>query len=474
MGPILIPLAGVLLLSVLAGSAMADTITLKDGRVIQGHLTRQGAVFLIQPDQGAAFTAPVSDLEGIVLGGPMTPQQVAQNQWQVTLYQISQESDLEKIVSIIQVYMKQYPDAPDLKDVQAALAQYVQYQAMGYVKFADQWMAPVDRDKLKTQAQTQLNDATKAYESGFLTQAQSDVQQALTDDPTNTDAMIVKGAIEFRLNRLQDALTVFNKALNTDPNNVVALNDAAIASYQTNLQPHALMEYHEVLNQAADNRTLLDNIASALINYQGDQTNPLYKNLQASYNAADQKMQTIMAQQGLYRFAASWIDAEQKSQLEVQEQEFQQKKLALQTSYDNVVSQLQSAINTYNDAVQALPNLQTQLNDAESAEEDDLSNNPFADTTSDENAIANAQAAVSQAQAVIQQFPDVQSTFQTQMNNMRSEAQVLMQGDPARNYNGTQIIMLPGDLNNVPPVPGAANFAPNPPVEQNPVLQQNP
>jgi len=456
--PKVVPLFIAFLLGAIGVTAAADTITLKDGRVIQGQFIRQGNDFLIQPDQGGSFTVPVSDLAGVVLGGAATTQQTATGDWQYTLYQISRETDAGKIINDIQAYMKQYPNSPDMKDAQATLAQYVEYQAQGYVKFAGQWMTPADQDKLKAQAQVQLNTAIKDYQNGALTQAQTDVQKSLTDDPTNTNAMIVEGVTEFRLNELQNALTEFNKALRLDPNNIAAVNDAAIASYQTNMQPHALLEYQMALNQAANNRMLLDNIASALINYQGDQTNPLYKNLQMSFNTADERMQTIMAQQGLYRFAASWIDAEQKSQLEAQEQEFEQKKLALQNSYDGVVQQLQAAVTGYNNAVSALPGLQSQLNNDQAAEYDELNDNPFADTSSYDQAIANDQTAISQAQTTISQFPGLQAKFQTQMSSMRSEAQVLMQSDPARGYNGAQLMMLPGDVNNVPP-PVGVNMA---------------
>ncbi|HTV49353.1 MAG TPA: hypothetical protein VMG59_13025 [Phycisphaerae bacterium] len=451
----LIPILGALVLGLATATAVADSITLKDGRVIQGQLMREGNNFRIQPDQGKAFKVPVSDVVSVVLGAPPTTQQAAGDQWQATLYEISQQSDLPAIIADIQAYMKQYPDSPDNESVGATLAQYEQYQAQGYIKFADKWMTPADRDKLKVQAQSQLSDAIGAYQKGDMTQAQSGALAAQMLDPTNVNSMIVAGAAEFRLNEFQNALTEFNKALALDPNNVAALNDSAVASYRTNLQPHALLVYQSAINRSGGNRMLLDNIASALINYQGDQTNPLFINLQASFTNADQQMQTIMAQQGLYRFAASWITADQRDQLNAQEQQFQQKKLALQTSYDDVVQQLQQATSAYNDAVNTLPGLQSQLNQDENAEYDAESDNPFVDTSSYDQAIADDQSAISQAQATINRFPDVRAKFETQMNSMQNEAQVLMQQDPAKRYNGTQVMMMPGDVSNIQPLNGA-------------------
>jgi hypothetical protein len=451
----LVLLVGAILL-LLSAAAQAETITLTDGRVIQGQLTRQGDQFLIQPDQGASFLVPVSDLASISLSGPANPQQDAIDKWQYTQYLISRQADLAQIISMLQNYIKQYPDSPNLKDAQAALAQYQYDQAQGYVKFSGKWMAQADVKALQDQIQALIADAIKSFRAGALVQAQSDAQKVLAIDSTNNDAMIVVGVAQYRLNNMSNALQQFNQVLNQSPNNVIALNDTAVVLYQLNVntQPRALAQYQTALNLASGNRLLLDNIAAALQDYQGDTTTFIYKNMAKSFTAADQQMQVVMGKQGLYRFASTWVNADQRRQLDAQMQAYQRQKNVIQASYDNAQNILNGLNNQLANISQNITQMQQTIQQLQTPVYLGGSGQSFYQNNNNQVLIAQDQQQLAQMQQQQQQLQTQQIQCQTQIQSIQIAAKQLIKSGQAQGFNGIQLMMLPGDLTNVPlPLP---------------------
>ncbi|HTV49356.1 MAG TPA: hypothetical protein VMG59_13040 [Phycisphaerae bacterium] len=451
--PLAALLAGVLFF-LTADIAGAETITLQDGRVIQGQLTRQGDDFLIQPDQGSAFTVPVSDVVSISLSGPTNPQQDAIDQWQYLQSQIPQQNDLGQIVTMLQGYIKQYPQSPNLSDAQKILSEYVLDEAQGYVKFGGKWMSSTDAEAMQKQLDAMIVDAVKQFRSGELIQSQTEAQKVLAADHGYADALIIIGVVQFRQNNLQNALIQFNTVLQKDPNNVIALNDAAIVYYQLNVntQPRALGQYQTALNQAAGNRLLLDNIAAALQSYQGDTQTILYTNLSKSFAIADQQMQIIMAKQGLYRSGAVWVSSAQKKQLDAQQEVFNTQKQALQASYDAALNSLQGINNQLSNLSTQISQLQQQIQQLSQPTYVGGATGGAWVTTANNQALVSQdtqQLAILQQQQ--QQLQTQKVQCQTQIQSIQVAAQRLMQSEASGGLSGEQIMMLPGDLTNVPP-----------------------
>ncbi|HTV49355.1 MAG TPA: hypothetical protein VMG59_13035 [Phycisphaerae bacterium] len=440
----------------------AETITLQDGRVIQGQLTRQpSGLFLVQPDEGASFSIPTSDIVKIAMGAPKDPQQIAVDQWEYTQFIISQQTNLATIISSIQDYLQKYPDSPNAKDAAALLSQFQKYQTDGYVKFGDKWVTPVERGDLANQVQTLVDGAIQSIHTSAPVQAMDQAQKILAIDPDNMDAMILAGVSEYSLGRQQDALTWFNKVLKSDPQNVIALNDAAVTSFAVNVQfqPRALACYQTALNLASGNRMLLDNVAAALNDFQGDTSGFLYKNLLNSFNGADQQMQAIMSQQGLYRFGGSWVSAEQKSQLEAKSEAYKQEKTTLQANYDIALVVLQGIdeqlgivnrqISLLNESVTSL---QSQINNGQNYNYYFGPYGWYYDNTGGNVALLNQYLSeLNQAQQLQVQLRTQQIQYQAQVKNIQDAAQQFIQQGDALGYNGIQVMMLPGDLQNVPP-----------------------
>ncbi|HMD53280.1 MAG TPA: hypothetical protein VKJ65_01870, partial [Phycisphaerae bacterium] len=412
-----------------------------------------------QPQQGAAFSVPASDVVNVALGTPKDPQQIAADQWEYTQFVISQQNDLSQIISTIQTYLKSYPDSPRSKEAQVLLAQYKQYQANGYVKFAGNWVTAADADKLQNQIQALMDAGIQSIHANAPAQAVDQAQQAMAIDPQSTDAMILSGVAEYSLGKQQMALTWFNKVLKEDSQNVIALNDTAVTSFalSEDLQPRALVCYQKALDLASGNRMLLDNIAAALNDYQGDTTRYLYKDLLKSFNAADQQMQVIMSQQGLYRFGGTWVSAAQKDQLQSQALAYEQQKTSLQANYDiavvvlqgisaqlNIVDQQISVLN------QSIAPLQAQINNGQT-----YSIGPYGwwyDNTFYSVTLLNQYLSeLTQAQQMQVQLLTQQIQYQAQIKNIQGAAEKMIQAGQAMGYNGVQVMLLPGDLTNVPP-----------------------
>jgi len=249
-------------------------------------------------------------------------------------------------------------------------------------------------------------------------------------------------------------LIQFNTILKTDPNNVIALNNAAIIYYQlsVNVQLRSLIDYQTALNLASGNRLLLDNIAVALQSYQGDTKIPVYINLEKSFTIADQQMQIIMAKQNLYRSGAVWVNSDMKRQIDAQEEAFQKQKEILQTSYDNAQNSLTGVNNQLNALAQQIPQMQQNIQTAEQPTVVTGSNGQtYFQPANNQLLISQDQQQLAQMQQQQQNDQTQQVQLQTQIQTIQIAAKRLMQSNASMGFSGEQLMMLPGDLVNVPP-----------------------
>ncbi len=459
-----VSLAGVLI--TMAASALhADTITLTDGRVIQGHLDRSGNKYVITPNHGLAFTVPVKDLAGIELGGPATPATDAKNAFSALQYHIGRQTSLKTIIKSISYFIAHYGHSAFLNKAQTELIQYQQYRSLGFVRFAGKWMAAQQVKTLQAQSRAKMEAALTQYKTGKFERSHALAQAALKINPGDRDALIILGALDYRTGNLAGAARHFSAILANNPGDVIADNDLAITVYHQRQQPRALIYYRKALNRDSSNRLLLDNIFIALDHYSGNHVAMLYQNVHHLFTQADEKMQTAMARKGLYRIGAAWVPAAIHKRMAIQMAAYEKQKTALQAQYDSARLYLHGVEQQIQQLVTQMNSINASIGYLQVEQSYSYMQTGFVDLNY--QALMSgymAQLAEVQAQKATLQSKEI-STL-TVLKQMRLQAKLLEKSAPARAFTVHQRMMLPGDLTHVPPPAALMVAAPQLPVKE--------
>ena len=444
-----VSLAGVLI--ALAASALhADTITLTNGRVIQGHLDRRGNKYVITPNHGSVFEVPVKDLAGIELGGPASPATAAKNAFSALQYNIGRQTNLNAIIKSISDYIAHYGHGAFVKKAQAELIQYKQYRSLGFVRFAGKWMAAGQVKAFEAQATAKMKTALTQYKAGKFEAARAPAEAALKINPSDSKALIILGALDYRAGKLPDAARHFSAVLAKSPKDVIANNDLAVTVYHQRQQPRALVYYRKALNLDSGNRLLLDNIFIALHHYSGNHVAMLYQNLHNMFTQADAKMQAAMARKGLYRLGAAWVPTAMHKRMAIEMAGYEKQKKALQAQYDSARVYLHGVEQQIQQLVAQINSLNASISYLQVAQNYSYMQTGFVDLNY-QALMSGDMAQLTAAQGQRIKLQGRATATITALKQMRLQAKLLQQSAPARALRVHQRIMLPGDLTHVPP-----------------------
>ncbi len=445
--------------------AHADEIQLKDGRQINGKLSRSGDMMVIRKDDGGTMTVRADEVKGVTLTGASTPVEKSEVAWTKIKLAMAKSDDVHAINVMLATFVRDYPDVPLAKPAQTALTQYNQYEADGFVKFRTKWVAPAARDAVLHQAEIQAKLALTLYHNGKLKDAFNAAQDTLKTDDENTTALALAGLVSGRSSPSQwvKAKEYFQKMANVDSGNVLAWNNLAIIANIQHRAPEGLIDYKKALDAGAGNRLLLDNITQALADYKGAKDIPAYIDLTRAFAQADAQMAAIMAQKGLYRWGSTWIGLEQRDRLQINLTAIQNQMAALDASYQSAVGtyqaldqQVRQAEADYNSALSDIAALDTIIQQEQ--------NQGYLDVVliGRRDALAADLARISSR---LQDAKAQRAATQTAIKQMRINAEGLKAQLAAAQplYSGVQRLMEVGDVENPPP-PMVIVMPPKPPV----------
>lgn len=427
----------------------ADLITLKDGRIINGRLYRDADEYIIAPTVGQPFKVALNQVVGITLQTTASPAQQAAENWQYVRSQTNLSGNLSQIIRLLHGFIIKYPSSPKVPSARKYLAQFRHYQKVGFVHLGGHWISPDQRDKLLALCAGQTAEAQKLLVAGKLAQAEAHINAALQVDPKNVNGLILRGIIAYQRNHIQTASQSFTAAVTAAPKNIVALNDQAITLFRQRRQPAALVAYQKALHIDNGNRMLLDNVAAALQVYKKPQRSPLYRNLKASFQLADQHMQARMARHGLYRFGAGWVDEKTEHILKRRLAQYRSRKSAMDAQYQINLVALQSVntqIANVNQQINALINAINIMQINQGA----IINQTGGYDLGNQAIVYSDVAALSQAQNMQLQLVAKRVSILAGIKSLKIQAAHLEKHAPRLALRPTQYMMLPTDQTDVP------------------------
>jgi Flp pilus assembly protein TadD len=329
-------------LLLVAGTALGDTITLKDGRKIDGLLLpREGEAYLrVKVADDQIVTIQPDEVRGIVLNSAPTPTQQADGAWNALDAQAKKSDDLDLIIASHEKYLQSFPDSPKAAAVREALASYQKMKADDWIRFRTTWMPKAQAAVLVRQAAADAEMARDFLTAGKIREALAKAKVALDSDNQNLLALAVAGIASYRQNDMPTAREYFNRAILVQDADPLERNNLGVISFAQGRQAEGLLHFKKALLGALENRQIVDNVAIALAKYAGSKDVAAYKDLMVTYGQAEAKMATTMAEKGLYRFAYTWVNKEQRDRLVAQVQAVRTRMSQMDAQYTASVATL--------------------------------------------------------------------------------------------------------------------------------------
>ncbi len=436
-----------------AAVALADVVTLNDGRQFSGSIRYSGDDVVITQADGSSVTVARNDVAKVALISTLTPAQIADAEWARLLIVIKNAKTIDQIMANVSAFLERYGDQPIAAEAKKVLAQYQQAKELGYIKLGSKWVSPDEANKLREKSAEAAQSALNLYRAGKNQDAITQAKAALAVDDQNVNAINIQALALIRMNQPNQARPLFAQAAEMDATNVLALNNLAVLTYALNRDAEALVYYGRALAAAPQNRLLLDNIAEALNDYDGSKYAQSYKDMIARVQQADTRMASLMAQKGLFRYGSSWVTQEQHERLSANMQKINDAQNALGASY-------RASMVTYNSA-------QKELKDNDRLYDANL-NIYNAMTSAIQVAVThgypvdaqwiydrdNSWSECNRLSARRTQLVDQINQARTTLINMRPEAErlkKLMNAATALQFSGVQRLIEPGDVENPPP-----------------------
>ncbi len=354
-------------LLLLAGSiaARADIVHLSDGTDVVGTVKRVAGGWTVTDAGGKSRFVAEEAVRGVEKVSTLTPDEIAQGNLRSLRHTVEGLSDLKQIIDRYQKFLEQNKGRGAANDAQADLAIWRDRQEKGAGKVGTKWVSADEYGVLVNKWLASIDTARGMIRQNRLKEAEAAVNNVLADDPGNVSALYLQALIFLRQDKLTPArkpLDIVRAAL---PDHAPTLNNLAVLMFRGNQVPGAMTLYEQAMNADPLNRHILDNVAEALHALTPDQQDTTQAQRAAKkFAALDAQLGKKMLDSGLYRWGSSWVNAQQKEQIEKVEAAIQAKLDALSVEKDKLNNRAQlinSTISLNDSTMQRLENDRLQV-----------------------------------------------------------------------------------------------------------------
>jgi Tfp pilus assembly protein PilF len=324
---------------IVAAPAMGDIVHLTDGTKLQGDVKKSPVGYIVTLPGGKMRVIPTDQVKTIELPAPAAtmPADSARQKLASMRRSVEYIDDVAKIVERYQRFIEQMIGTAVEADARQDLALWQQRQQNGLVKVGARWVTPAEKEQIREKAIEQSRAARLALKQGRLAEAESLVNQVLSDDPQNPTALYLRGVLQFRQDQLIPARKSFETVNALVANHGPTLNNLGVILARQNQFSPALTFYDQAMMASPRNRDILNNVAEMIYGMPDEARNTtVAARALRRFNEQDEDLVKILSKEGLHRWGATWVTTEQLEQLRRAEREAKDKLDALAAEFDAV------------------------------------------------------------------------------------------------------------------------------------------
>lgn len=320
----------------MAISLRADVVVLNDGTRLTGDLKRTADGWTITTADGASRNIAADSVRSVELGsGAARVASQGADALASLRRSVEAQGDINQIIERYQRFIDNTRDERVLADAKADLTLWQQRKQDGLIKHGGKWVKPEQVSQLVVEATKQAVEARELIRQNRNYEAEAAIQQAVANDPNNAAAHYLRGVILYRQDKFADARKAFEMVNGLLPQHPPTLNNLAVILWRQNQQAGALNFYDQAMQAAGVNDYILNNVAEAIGTTPEDQRKGTsFAKAMKRFAEQDQILQQQMAQRGLYRWGATWVDDRKLEDLKTAEKIIRQKLDDFQMEFD--------------------------------------------------------------------------------------------------------------------------------------------
>lgn len=319
-----------------AAVGRADIINLTDGTKVEGKIRKAGDGWTVTEKNGTVVSVDADQVASIE-ASPADAVSVAEDRL-ASLRRVSEHlTDLQDIISRYQRFIADLGDKTVAAEAQQDLQTWQDRLDKGMVKLGDDWISSDERERRRSLAQTEALPARDLITNYKYKDADKILQQAVIDDPECATAWYLQGVLFYKQEQVQNARKAFETVNQIIRDHGPTLNNLAVIAWRQKSFVVAMDYYDKAMLAAPVAKEILDNVAEALnVVPDANQRAPVVLRGAKLFGDQDAELQKMAAQQGMYRWGATWVNGKQLEELKADEVKVKQKLDAIQAQIDAI------------------------------------------------------------------------------------------------------------------------------------------
>jgi len=228
------------------------------------------------------------------------------------------------------------------------------------IKVGNAWMTPAEQAAMLEKSVAVIDQVRDLIKSGKFRDADKQIDQLITVDPTNPAGHYLKGIVSFKQDQVGLAKKSFEKTRELLNDHGPTLNNLAVIAFKQKQWMAALSMYDLAMQATPRSRVILDNVAEALNAVPPNERNgQQYQKALKRFNEQDAELQKEMQKEGLYRWGATYVPAAQMDELKKAQEKIKEKLSALAQDYQRLADrarEIDSRIDTNNRSISRINN----------------------------------------------------------------------------------------------------------------------
>ena len=304
------------------------TVILKDGRRLTGQVIESSDTVGVVTSDGLQTVrrADIERIEYDAFGRATRPQLTAYRAAERAADRVAHPA--EAIVVWKEYLDRNQTDNPLVAEAEKQLLRWQEAVKDGKLVWAGKLVTPQDRERLRQQASLKLEQAVAAYRMAQFDRALAMLREADRDWPGHPGVAFYTALTLQKNRKPQEAAKLYRKILENYPDHVPTLNNLAVSECLQRQFAVGVPLMLRALTLGGDVVLINDNAWKTLVRASEAKLRG-FEGETAKIESILNRFETVMQQQGLYRWGSAWIPAEKFKNIEAANRESEKKSVDL-------------------------------------------------------------------------------------------------------------------------------------------------